>query len=126
MLRNIVCIAIAALLICLFVCAADFTCETSHSLRALAEDALASANAGRWDDCQRAANALAAALNERKIGLKMLIDHEDVDALVKSAALAALAASQNDALELARELTGFCASLDYICDIDKLLWTNYL
>lgn len=126
MLRNIVSLVITALLICLFICAANFTGETAELLCALANETQAAAKAERWDDCIAFATALDAALQERIAGLKMLVDHEDVDALICSSKLILASARLLSANELELELARFCSSLEYIRDIDKLLWINYL
>lgn len=126
MLRNILCFLLAGLLVWLFIWAPGFTRESAELLTASANRAIASANAGRWEECESEAGALVRELDSRKTGLKILLDHEDVDALLRSAAVAAAMAKQKAANDVVIELAAFCAALEYVRDIDRLIWVNFL
>ncbi len=126
MFRNILCIAFAALLVWLFIWAPGFSRETAELLDAMAERVIAAANGERWEECAREADALVIELNGRITGLKILLDHEDVDALLRSAAVAQAMAKQKAANDVVVELAAFRATLEYVRDIDRLLWVNLL
>ena len=124
--HNVLCLILVGLLVWLFIWAPGFTRETAELLSASAERAKEAAKAGRWAQCEDIANEILFELENRKTGLKVLLDHEDVDALFQIAAVAAAAAKQKAAGELELELAAFCAMLEYVRDIDRLLWVNYL
>ncbi len=126
MLRNILCFVLAGLLVWLFIWAPGFSRESAELLDAMAARTISEANAGRWEECQREADALARELDGRITGLKILLDHEDVDALLRSAAVAAAMAKQKAANDVVIELAAFRATLEYVRDIDRLLWVNLL
>ena len=126
MFRNILCFVLAGLLMWLFIWAPNFTHETAELLDAMANRAIAAASAGRWEEYEITADTLVRELDSRKIGLKILHDHEDVDALLRSAAVAAAMAKQKSAVDVIVELAGFRAALEYVRDIDRLLWVNIL
>ncbi len=126
MFRNILCIVFAGLLVWLFIWAPGFSRESAELLDAMAVRAITAANAGRWEDYEREADALAVELDSRITGLKILLDHEDVDALLRSAAVAQAMAKQKAANDVVVELAAFRATLEYVRDIDRLLWVNLL
>ncbi len=126
MLRNILCLIFAGLLVWLFIWAPGFSRESAEVLDAAASRTIAAANAGRWEECEREADALVIELDARITGLKILVDHEDADALLRSAAVASAMAKQKAANDVVIELAAFRSTLEYVRDIDRLLWVNLL
>ncbi len=126
MLRNALCFVLLGLLVWLFIWAPGFTRESAELLDAYAKRAIAAANAELWSECENAASELVREMDGRKSGLKILLDHEDVDALLRSAVVAQAMAKRKAAVELELELAAFRASLEYVRDIDRLLWVNLL
>lgn len=122
--RNIVFVVIAGLLAALFIWAPSYADDTANMLDSVAQKAIDAAKDERWEECDKALAELDAILSKRKSGLKILLDHEEVDKLTKNVAVARAAQKYNEAKELTFELEGLRSTLEYIKEIDKPSWIN--